>query len=76
MEGSESEVPTSGAAISADGKSLGKITSAAFSEGRRSPVALGYVRTSHAGFGTEVSVDLGNKQAKAVVSEWPMRNDP
>ncbi len=61
-----------GAVIEADGKPLGKITSAAFSEGWGCQVALGYVRTSHAAAGTEVLVDLGDRKVKAVVSAWPM----
>ena len=44
-------VPTVGEAIEAAGKSVGTITSAADSPGWARPVALGYVRTSHAAEG-------------------------
>ena len=70
--GGEPDTPAVGAPIEADGKLLGKITSATYSEGLKCPVALGYVRISHATPGTEVFVSVQDRQVKAVVSAWPI----
>jgi folate-binding protein YgfZ len=65
-------VPLPGATIEAAGKAVGTITSAADSPGWGQPVALGYVRTSHAGSGTEVQVRQGDSTWRAAVAELPM----
>ncbi len=58
IDASVSTVPASGATIEADGKTVGAITSAAFSAGAGAPVALGYVRTAHDASGTPVRILL------------------
>ncbi len=75
INGGESDVPAAGAVISADGKPVGKVTSAAYSEGCGQPAAMGYVKTSLSGIGTEVIVELGDRTVRALVSLWPMRQD-
>jgi folate-binding protein YgfZ len=66
-------VPDRGVELEADGKTVGRITSAAYSPGWRSAVALGFVRTSHAEAGKEVTVVLGPGEiGTAVVKELPM----
>jgi len=73
IDGGEADVPPAGAVIEADGKAVGVITSAAFSPGRGSPVALGYVRTAHAGAGTAVRVVIGGTGRAALVAVRPER---
>jgi folate-binding protein YgfZ len=65
-------VPAPGAEIEAAGKSVGTITSAVDSPGWACPVALGYLRTSHAAAGTEVQVRQGDTPVTAVVADFPM----
>lgn len=65
-------VPAAGAAIEAEGKTVGAVTSAAVSPGRGCPVALGYLRTTHAGAGTPVRVAAGATWVDAVVTDLPM----
>ncbi len=65
-------VATPGASIEAAGKSVGTITSAAESPGWSCPVALGYLRTSHAAEGTEVEVRQGDATLKAIVADAPL----
>ena len=65
-----------GAAIEAAGKSVGTITSGAVSPGWAGPVALGYLRTSHAAEGTEVEVRQGDTTLKAIVADLPMLPPP
>jgi folate-binding protein YgfZ len=67
-----SAVPEAGAALEADGKAVGKVTSSSHSPGRSAPVALGYVRTSHATPGTALRVLLADGAAEAVVCDLPM----
>lgn len=49
--------PEEGASLTADGKPVGTITSAAFSTGWGRPVALGFLRTSHAAAGTSLQLE-------------------
>jgi folate-binding protein YgfZ len=64
-------VPPQGATIEAAGKVVGTITSAAESPAGGDPIALGYVRSSHAAAGTEVQVRQGVTTWSAVVAELP-----
>jgi folate-binding protein YgfZ len=64
--------PRQGATIEAAGKAVGTITSAAELPGWDHPLALGYIRTSHAAAGTEVLVRQGDATWSAVVAELPM----
>jgi folate-binding protein YgfZ len=68
----QAPAPPQGATIEAGGKILGTITSAADLPGWDHPLALGYVRTSHAAAGTEVQVRQGDATWSAVVAELPM----
>ncbi len=65
-------VPAVGAAIEAAGKNVGTLTSAAHSPGWARPIALGYLRTSHASEGTEVQVRQGDATVTAIVADVPM----
>ncbi len=69
LDGDESSVPPAGAAIEADGKAVGAITSSAFSPGRGRPVAIGYIRLTHARPGTPVRVVSGENRVDAVVAD-------
>jgi folate-binding protein YgfZ len=60
--------PEPGAALTADGKPVGSLTSVAFSSGWGAAVALGYVRMSHAAVGTELRTEGGT----ATVRDLPM----
>jgi len=68
--------PPAGSAVEADGKTVGAVTSSAFSPGRGGCVALGYVRTSHAKAGTAVAVVVGGARRTAVVTDLPMPPSP
>jgi tRNA-modifying protein YgfZ len=70
--GDERSIPRDGAPIEADGKPVGKVTSAAFSPSAHGPVALAYVRTSHASPGSAVQVMAGDGWIEAVVTSLPM----
>ncbi|MGE3820086.1 MAG: folate-binding protein YgfZ [Isosphaeraceae bacterium] len=63
----QSEPPEPGTPIEAEGKAIGKVTSAAYSPGWGCVVALGYVRRSHAEAGTAVLA-----RSDAVVCDLPM----
>jgi folate-binding protein YgfZ len=49
-------VPARGTTLQAEGRDIGTITSAAFSPGRQSPIALAYVHRDYAIPGTAVTV--------------------
>jgi len=72
----EGPVPPVGAAIEAAGKTVGTITSAAFSPGWGRAVALAYVRASHAAEGTELRVLVETSALAAVVCDLPMLPPP
>lgn len=61
-------VPPDGATIEGDGKPVGRVTSAAFSPGANAPVALGYVRTSHASPGSRAQIRVGDDLLEAIVA--------
>ena len=65
-------VPLAGSVLQADGKTVGKVTSAAWSPARGQVVALGYVRTSHTAPGSSVVVKSGDEEFPAVVTDLPM----
>ena len=69
-------IPAPGSTIEAAGKTVGTVTSAAFSPSRGSAVALGYVRAAQAAAGTEVLVksSAGNETVPARVCDLPMPN--
>ena len=52
----DAAVPAAGAAITADGKDVGRVTGAAFSPAMARPVALGYVHRDFTAPGTQVAV--------------------
>jgi folate-binding protein YgfZ len=65
--------PIVGATLEHDGKKVGTVTSAAFSPGWGTTVALGYVRSSQAVDATElVVVAEGGEPLPAVVCDLPM----
>lgn len=64
--------PSPGTALMADGKTVGTLTSVAFSPGFNLPIGLGYVRTTHAEAGRTLSIDAGPDGATAVVTDLPM----
>jgi folate-binding protein YgfZ len=65
-------VTTSNATLTLDGKSVGKITSTAFSPGWGVPVALGYVRAAQAVAGTELLCSGEGEPRRVVVCDLPM----
>lgn len=71
IQGGAGDVPPAGSVIEADGKTVGTITSSAFSRARGYPVALGYVRLAHAGAGTPVRVVTEGVSLAAEVVEPP-----
>ncbi len=64
-------LPPSGAAVVADGKEIGRITSAVRSPALGRPIALGYVRREHFAPGSPVGVQTGGEQIPARVVELP-----
>jgi folate-binding protein YgfZ len=68
----ESEtVPASGAIVQAGEAAVGHVTSAAWSFGRKRPVALAFVRRQHAEPGTAVVVHSGEQSQSATVTALP-----
>jgi folate-binding protein YgfZ len=68
--------PPPGAALSADGKRVGVVTSSAFSPGWNAYVGLGLVRVSHAAAGTSLSwgrTDENTTSHAATVRDLPSR---
>jgi folate-binding protein YgfZ len=59
-------VPPPGTAIAADGKSIGRVTSAALSPSLARPVALGYVHRDYTADGTPVLVGAGEAIVRAL----------
>jgi folate-binding protein YgfZ len=64
-------VPAAGARVIAEGKEVGRITSAVRSPALGKPIALGYVRREHFEPGTAVSIDEGGQAASATVAALP-----
>jgi glycine cleavage system aminomethyltransferase T len=64
-------VPGRGADIRAGDASVGRVTSAGWGFGLNRPVALGFVRRTHAEPGTPVSVDTDGVALTATVSGLP-----
>lgn len=60
-------IAASGAEILLGGESVGQITSGGFSHTFGKSIALGYVKTDIAVIGTEVTVNTGGRQVKAVI---------
>jgi folate-binding protein YgfZ len=64
-------VPAAGAAVVADGKEVGRITSAVRSLALGKPIALGYVRREHFAPGTAVTVQDGETTLPARIAALP-----
>jgi folate-binding protein YgfZ len=64
-------VPAPGAAVVADGKEVGRITSAVRSLALGRPIALGYLRREHFAPGSAVGVQEGGALLPARVAELP-----
>ncbi|QEH33442.1 Aminomethyltransferase [Aquisphaera giovannonii] len=75
----EAAVPPPGSVVEAEGKAVGRVTSAAFSPGWGVPIALALIRSSHAKDGAVVAVKAAEgpagAAARAVVSALPMIPD-
>ncbi|HET8577491.1 MAG TPA: aminomethyltransferase family protein [Methylomirabilota bacterium] len=67
----DDRVPPSGAAVVAEGKEVGRITSAVRSIALDKPIALGYVRREHFAPGSAVGVQTGDALIPARVAELP-----
>jgi tRNA-modifying protein YgfZ len=66
-------IPPDGSALVLDGKTVGTITSAAFSSGWGCPIALGYVKVAQAIAGTKLSVSIeGAGEVVATVRDLPL----
>ena len=66
-------VPSAGDALQADGKDVGRVTSAVFSPARSQPIALGYIHRDFVEPGSEVAVVHGGVPLRAVVAVLPFR---
>jgi folate-binding protein YgfZ len=64
-------VPASGARVVAEGKDVGRITSAVWSPALGHPIALGYVRREHFEPGSSLEVDEGGQVRHARVAALP-----
>src|SRR5262245_13751730 len=64
-------VVASGARVTADGKDVGRITSAVWSPALRRPIALGYVRREHFEPDSSVTVEDAGRSVAAKVSALP-----
>lgn len=67
----EKGIPRSGQEISKDGQNIGKVTSGTYSPLLKFGIAMGYVKSEHAGEGTEVQVKIRERLVKAVVVKLP-----
>ncbi len=67
-----SVVPPPGATLSAEGKTVGSVTSSAWSPGWGAPIALAYVRVAQAGTGTRLALAIEGGEVEAVVVDLPM----
>jgi folate-binding protein YgfZ len=56
LESAAASAPAPGAAVEAEGKRVGYVTSSAFSPGWNAPVALALIRTSHTRAGTGLAI--------------------
>jgi tRNA-modifying protein YgfZ len=65
-------VPAQGSQLEADGKTVGVITSAAFSPGWGQPIALAIIRTTSATAATRLTVSQDDRRIPAVVCELPI----
>jgi aminomethyltransferase len=65
-------VPAAGAAVSADGRDVGRVTSAVASRALGTPIALAYVHRDFTEPGTRVSVG----SSAAVVTQLPFVQRP
>jgi folate-binding protein YgfZ len=65
------EVPRPRAAVFADGKEIGRVTSAVWSIALGQPIALAYVRREHLAPGTEVRVRHNDATLAARVASLP-----
>ncbi len=76
IEGTSVIPPVGTPLIGDDGKTVGSITSAAFSANHNAPVFLGYVRVAQANSGTRLSIPSimgeNGEPAVAVVAELPL----
>jgi folate-binding protein YgfZ len=70
------EVPSPGAPVVAEGKDVGRITSAVRSIALGKPIALGYIRREHFEPGTPLSVRIGDRLAGARVAALPFVPSP
>lgn len=67
----ERAIPRHGYSITADGKTVGSVTSGTFSPSLEKGIALGYISTPHAIVGSKVAVDIRGKSMDAVVTPVP-----
>lgn len=57
--------------LSAEGEEIGVVTSGTMSPMLNKGIGLGYVKSSHKAQGTEIAIQIRNKQAKALVTRPP-----
>jgi tRNA-modifying protein YgfZ len=65
-------VPPEGSGLEIEGKSVGVLTSTAFSPGWDQPIALGFVRSTHSAAETRLAVVVNGERIPAEVSDLPM----
>jgi aminomethyltransferase len=60
-----------GAALLADGRQVGKVTSGTYSPTLSKAIAMGYVEPGHTALGTHLEIDVRGKMGMATVVEMP-----
>jgi aminomethyltransferase len=71
LEMAGKRIPREGAAILAQGETVGQVTSGTFSPTREQPIAMGYVRPERALVGTPVEVDIRGRREPARIVALP-----
>jgi folate-binding protein YgfZ len=65
-------IPPDGTPVTFEGKTVGTMTSAAFSKNWGCPVALGYIKVAQAIAGTRLSLTIQGSPFEAIVRDLPM----
>ncbi len=65
-------IPPAGSSLTFEGKSIGSVTSSAFSPGWQCPIALAYLRVAQASAGTKLNLSIEGNVVSAIVRDLPM----
>jgi tRNA-modifying protein YgfZ len=72
MESGDAPVPSAGTPLLHEGKTVGTVTSAAFSSRWQRPVMLAYVRAAQAQAGALLELEMEGRTDHAIVADLPM----